>query len=306
MRQDIRHYFEDIAQVLFFKEAHFGLLFLVISLAINPKLFVCGLFASVVGATYAKLYRVPKALKDGGLLTINGFFFGIALASLYQRSPQFYAGLVIGSLAVPIATKVAYEILQHWKLSPFIVSYISVIWILVLCANTFGFQIETESGILKDSAANLNNLFVDESVFSHFVLSIFKGMGRLFFLPHEIYGIVVMLLVMVFSPKKGIHFFLGTAVATLATFALAPTQAIFDQYSHFSYCAGLVGIALASSPEKLNFNTILMFCLMSLFVTMALAQFLGNLGLPLLSLPYVITLWVAYLSRSPRLNVSWA
>jgi urea transporter len=51
---------------------------------------------------------------------------------------------------------------------------------------------------------------------------------------------------------------------------------------------------------------ILLFCLLSVFMTLASIQLFSNLNLPVLSLPYVLTIWLALLSRTPRYNLSWA
>jgi urea transporter len=309
MKKNLTIYFEELSQVLFFRNMYFGILFLFVSIALNPNLFLCGFGSSLVGFIYSRLYQVPKNLKYGGLLTINGLFFGIAMASLFAKTPQFYALLAIGAFAIPVATKASYEVLQHWKLSPFIFAYILVVWALFLCAHTFGFQLIHENEVLKDSTLALNDISVDESswgIAGHLIYSVFKGLGRSFFLPNALYGLALFSIVSAFSPRRGIFLLAGTGIATLGAFFLASDPALIEDYAHVSYCAGFVGIGLAASEEKINFSSILLFCLLSLFVTMATEQLLKPIGLPLLSLPYVVTLWFALLSRSPRLNISWA
>lgn len=305
VRLGFKNFFEEMSQVLFFRNIYFGVAFVVVSLAFNSHIFLCGLFSALISYWYSKRNRTSKLLKDGGLLTINGFFFGIAMASLFHPSMQLYACLVIGAFAVPVATKATFEIMQHWKLSPFIISYILVVWVFSLSAHAFSFQVENHAESLGGATIFLSDSFQTTSLF-HIVLSIFSSMGRLFFLPDATYGFAILVLISLFSPRQGIFFLAGTTIAALAATFLSVNAPGHVDYIQFSYSAGLVGLGLASRPEKFSVHTILLFCLLSLFLTLAADQLLRNLNLPVLSLPYVLTLWVAFLSQAPRMNVSWA
>ena len=295
-------YFENMSQVLFFRNSYFGLAFLLIALIFEPRLALAGIFASLVGFYFSQSKRTPKVLKDAGLLTINGFFFGIAMASLFRDSAQFYTFLVLGSLAVPMATLAANEILQHWKLSPFIISYILVVWLFWLSARAIALDSTQVELIHSGWAARL---IQNQYVVIRFFASVFTGMGRLFFLPNPVFGAALLVLVSAFSPRRGLYFLIGTAIATLAAFLIAQQYAPASDFEQYTYSAGLIGIGLASWPEKFNYKTILLFCLLSVFVTLASIQLFRNLSLPVLSLPYVLTIWLAILSRTPRLNLSW-
>jgi urea transporter len=302
--EHLKVYFEELSQVVFIKNMYWGIAFLIISIFFSSDLFLCGFFASLIGYFYSKLYSTPKILKNTGSLTINGFFFGIAMASLFQKSPQFYACLVIGALAIPFVAKAAFEVLQHWKLNPLIIPYILVTWVFYLSAHALSlkFQIEglplSHFDFIPGSLAHANTAI-------QILFSIFTSMGRVFFLPSPSYGLAVFLLIFLFSVRNGIYFFGATALATMALFLLSGNTAFHSQYGLFAFSSGLVGLGLASLPEKFKLKTVFLFSLFSLFLTMALEQFLSILHLPILSLPYVLVFWIALLSRAPRLNVSW-
>jgi len=134
--------------------------------------------------------------------------------------------------------------------------------------------------------------------------SMLIGMGRLFFLPNPYYGYAILILITVFSPRRGFYFLLGTLAATLVAYGVSGGGVAWE-YGYFSYCAGLVGLGLAAMPEKYHWRTILLFCVISLFLTLAIDNLLKGVGVPVLSLPYVLTFWTALLSRVPRLNVNW-
>lgn len=302
MKNHLKEYFENFSQTLFFKDAVFGFLLMMLSLGFKPELFFPGLFASIVGYIYSTSYRTPKILKQTGLLTINGFFFGIALASHFQHNTQFYFFLAVGALAIPLATKAVFEVMQHWKLTPLVAPYILSVWVLWLCIEGTGLRPTGRFWVGGDSL--LPTLFPIADAWLSIVWSVFYSMGQIFFFQNSEYGLSLLLLISIFSPRRGLFFFLGTALAAITFHQL--TNGSAWQTGYFSFSAGLVGLGLASFPERFNWKTILLFCVLSLFFTLASERLLRGFNLPLLSLPYVLTFWFAMLSRVPRLNVSWA
>jgi urea transporter len=311
-----KEYFEGLSQVLFFRNPLPGFILLILSLAFQPQIFVYGLVASLVGFGYSTQYRTPKILRTSGLLIINGFFFGIAMAALFKPSPQFYLCLALGAMALPLLTKASFEVLQHWKLTPLIIPYILAIWLISLSTgqflhhNTdFAFHAPTFFPIsIPISLPFLTPFPISFSISEYWVqllMSTFVSMGQIFFYQNMEYGMCLFLLISAFSPRRGLFFFLGTFSATLIFSQLNGGQP--GWYLGFlGYSAGLVGLGLASLPEKFTWRTILLFCVVSLFLTLALSRVLRGFSLPILSLPYVLTLWLALLSRVPRLNMNWA
>jgi urea transporter len=194
--------------------------------------------------------------------------------------------------------------LQHWKLSPFIISYILVVWIFFLSAQAV--SIQTTNALTASVSPMVAELFNSPFLFVRFCTSVFMGMGYLFFLPNPIFGLLILVLIALFNPRQGFYFFVGTAMATLVAYVVVQQQASMVNFEKYTYSAGLIGLGLASWPEKFSYRMILLFCLLSVFVTLASLQLFSAVGLPVLSLPYVLTIWLALLSRTPRFNLSWA
>ena len=102
-----------------------------------------------------------------------------------------------------------------------------------------------------------------------------------------------------FQPETRAILFPGDIVGSRLALLMSGESSAWE-YGFFSYCGGLVGLALASSPEKFNWRTILMLSVLSCFLTIAADQFLRGVNLPVLSLPYVLSMWIAVLSRVPE------
>jgi urea transporter len=300
--EHISEYLRAISQTLFFKNAYFGLGLLLLFAYFDRNLFWCGLLCSLIGYIYSASYSTPKVLRDWGLLTVNGFFFGIAMASLFYSSPAFLVCLILGAMSIPLLTKASYEVLQHWKLSPYVIPYILSAWVFWLCAKGSAVQMRAQAWPeVLSTLPPLQTSILHGSAMGTLLTAALMAMGRLLFLPNPIFGLSLLILISLFDGKKAVYFSLGTFLATVVAHFVSRGTFAWE-YGYFSYCAGLVGLGMASRLENFQARTILLFCTISCFLVMACEQFLAPLHLPSLSFPYVLCLWIASLSRSPRVS----
>jgi urea transporter len=296
-------YNRAIGQAFFLNTSLFGAALLISLFLFSRQAFISGVLASLIGYAYSCRYSTPRVLKDTGLIALNGFFLGIAMASLYRESVPYYFCLVMGALLLPLVTKASYEVLQHWKLSPLIVPYILAVWTLWSCHRGIGLELQPTAW--PEHIASLPAYHPQWSLVYRLAWAVFESMGRLLFIPDPRFGALVLVLIAAFSPRRAIFFFLGTVIATVMAWYLTQSASAWE-YGYFSFCAGLIGLGMASMPEKFSCRTILLFCAVSAVFTVAISRFLGQLQLPVLSTPYVATLWLALLSRTPRVSMSWA
>ena len=306
LKHHLKEYLEGISQALFFKNAFFGFSLLGISLVFNLEIFIFGILASLIGYFYSCFYSTSKIIKQTGLMTINGFFFGIAFANLFQNSTENFFCFVVGAMALPLVTKALFEVLQHWKLTPLIFPYILTLWIIWLCALSLNLKLNIQ-GLNSDSTFFYFNFPMASPrilLALKLIKSITLSISQIFFLQNINYGFCLLVLISLFSPRRGFFFLLGTALTTVVFYGLS--KGSLDGHLRFySGSASLVALGLASLPQQFNWRTIILFSILSLFLTVALQQILLVIGLPVLSFPYVLTFWFALLSRAPRLNVSW-
>lgn len=298
----LQSFLEDISQAFFFRKALFGFLLLALLAYFGPVYFAFGVSAALVGFGYTLTYSTPRILRDSGLVTLNGFFFGIAMASMFEASPTVVLCLAIGALSIPLVTKAMFELLQHWKLSTYVVPYILSAWTLALCVG--GLNVGVRHDVWPEAISAVAPHHPGWSLIQIFLGSVAESVGRMLFLPKIGFGAALVALVVVFSPRKGLYMIAGALLGSLLARTVSGGSAW--EYGFYSYSAGLVTLGLASRQEKVPPLTILLFGLMSCFMTIAADRVLRGFALPILSVPYVIAMWLAVLSRSPRVNVSWA
>lgn len=292
--QIFTEYFRALAEVFFFKEAPVGIGLLVLIAAFHPFAFACSFFASMIGYLHTVRYSTPKAITSAGLLPVNGFFFGLAMCYLFEPSLQFYVYLTLGALALPVVTKAMFEVLQHWRLSPLIAPYVGCTWLFWLSRERLGLNVSSHA------APNL--LAVP---YTEFVSEPLLSAGRLLFLPNVGFGLLLLTLVLAFEFRRGFYFLLGSVAASGVAYFLAWPGREFS-FGGLTYSGGLIALALAAFPEKFKLHNIAFFAALSTLVTLACEEFLSRQDLPVLTLPLALTIWLAQLSRIPRLNVSWA
>lgn len=300
----VADYLKSLGQAFFLRDAYFGAALLVVLGYFYRPSFACALLASLIGYFHSIRNSTPKLLRDSGLIPINCFFFGLAMAFLFQESPWLYAFVAAGALTIPLVTKASFEILQHWKVSPFIFPYILTTWAMWLCGSDLPLTAHLHA--LPGTLRNLPPVHPGWNLTQRVVWSAAESIGRLLFVPDAAFGASVLLLVTLFSPRRGLFFLFGTIIGTAAAYLATSESSVAWEYGYLSYCSGLIGLGLASFPEKFSARMIGSFCVISAFLTLSMDRLLSSAELPMLSLPYVLTLWLALLSRVPRVSISWA
>ena len=294
----LESYLKAVSQAFFLDHAVFGAALLLLFAPFSRLAFFSAVLASAMGYVISVTTPTPKALKHFGLIPINGFFFGIALSRMHEPGAEYWIFLTLGSAVIPILTKAAYEVLQHWHVGVFVFPYILAIWVASLCSGAL-----PQMQWMPDPDAIVTAATPGSAQI--FVFAILHSISRLLFIASPWFGFAVWLLLTAFSPRRGFFFILGTAVGVAVSSRLAdPSEAW--QLGTLSYSAGLVALGLASFPDRFRFGTILAFSVLSVFVTLATERLLSQLQLPGLSLPYVLTVWTAMLSRSPRFTINWS
>jgi len=304
LKNHVKLFLKNIGQSFFLNNAYFGAIFLLLLMYFDYHLFIYGLLGSLIAYAYTLRSSTQVILKDSGVITINGFFFGIAMASFFQESPVFLFSFLLGAALMPLVVKATFEVLQHWRMSPLIIPYILVVWLICLCGHGPGMELNPSSA-WPNSIHHLASSHLEGEIASRIFQAVCLSMSRVLFVSNMNFGFAIFALITLFSPRRGFYFLSGTLLATLVSYALSADSAIWE-HGYFSYSAGLIGLGLASFPENFSWQTIFGFCMFSSFLTIASEHYLDSQGLPTLSLPYVITFWLAQLGRTPRVSLSWA
>lgn len=284
-------YLQALGHSFCFTKPLFGAVIFLMLLVADPRVFAMAALASLAGYAHGVFYRTPRAIKE--LITINGLFFGITMGIFFKNAVSFYFLYALGVVCLPLLVKALYEILQHWKLGPNFAPYILIMWIIALASG----------GLTLADGIPLLTTWEGVLLPLRLVRASFLGASHVFFLSNAWAGLALVFLVMAFDFRRGLFFFAGCVLGTLITYFCFSDMPW--EYGYLSYCSGLTGLLLSASAERINARTILFFSCVTAVIHVGLFRYFQGSQLPLFSLPYVLTYWLATLSRVPRVNFSW-
>lgn len=135
------------------------------------------------------------------------------------------------------------------------------------------------------------------------VEGVFNAYSEVFFSDSKVFG-VILVAITFFDWPLGVAGLLSVVVANSTAYLLG-----FDRYQisrgYFGFNALLsgLGLALYYEPSAVLLLILVVAALFSLFITISFKGFFGNYGLPYLSLPFIITLWIVILAGNDFLNL---
>ena len=135
------------------------------------------------------------------------------------------------------------------------------------------------------------------------VEGVFNAYSEVFFSDSKVFG-VILVAITFFDWPLGIAGLLSVIVAngTASLLGFNQYQIKRGYYGFNSLLSGL-GLALYYEPGAVMLLILVVAALFSLFITISLKGFFGNYGLPYLSLPFIITLWIVILAGNDFLNL---
>ena len=136
-----------------------------------------------------------------------------------------------------------------------------------------------------------------------FVEGVFNAYSEVFFSDSKVFGAILVFITFLDWPL-GVAGLVSVLVANGTAYRLG-----FDEfqirrgYYGFNALLSGLGLALYYEPSLVLFIILIIAALFSLFITIGLKGFFGNYGLPYLSLPFIITLWIVLLAAGDFVNL---
>jgi len=269
--------------LLFLNNKYAGLALLVITF-INPSVALSGLAAVVFAILFAEYLAFKEAYLAQGFYIYNSLLVGMGIGYIFSPSLMSIALIAIVSSFTFMLSFMFNRLFSVYKI-PILSLPFSIVTMFVYLASL------KYSGLLSTLVNNSARYDI------HLPLVIgafFKSFGTIFFLPSNIAGIAMFLLVLYFSRISAIMALVGFyAGVGIHSFLLGSfTQALYDGYA-FNYI--LVAIALCGVfllPTLKNFILALVGVAMSVVLTDAIGILFNYYAIPVFTLPFNITVIV--------------
>lgn len=287
-----------ISQVMLQNNSYTGMLFL-LGISLHSGLQALGVFIGALISTLTALaLGVDKAEIHTGLQGFNGALVGLALLIFLQPTSLTWLTLVLAAAFSTLVTLAFKRLLASWQLPAFTAPFVLVSWCLFLSNARFG---RLESTQLLPTAGLPSSTWVEGVVTWQVLLEgTFNGIGQVFFQGSFVAGLVFLFALVINSRLSALLALVGSLTGVLVAWLWgASAEAI--QVGAFGFNGVLVGIALAVFWQTFTWRDVLLTTLALLitpFVYAALSAALEPLGMPALTLAFVLVTWLTLLAKN--------
>ena len=269
--------------LLFLNNKYVGLALLVITF-INPSVAISGVFAVIFTIAFAEFSEFKEAYLEQGFYIYNSLLVGMGIGYIFSPSLMSVALIAILASFTFMLSFMFNRLFSSYKI-PILSLPFSIVTMFVYLASL------KYSGLLTTL---VNNTELYDITLPLAISAFFKSFGTIFFLPLNIAGIAMFVLVLFFSRIIAIMalvgFYFGVSVHSFLLGSFS--EALHDAYA-FNYI--LVAIALCGVfllPTLKNFILALMGVSISVVLTDAIGILFNYYAIPVFTLPFNITVIV--------------
>lgn len=286
------------AQVMFQNNPLTGLLFFIAIFLggyfenIPQAGFAC-LLGTVVATLTAYISKLDIKSLRAGLYGYNGCLVGIALPTFLEISPFLWGTIILGSIVSVIATISLADFLKNWKVAALTAPFVLVTWTILLASYSF-YSIKGVSLPIPTLPEQYVNPIHTLPDIKQLTPDLFRGVSEVFLLSSVIVGIIFIIGLAVSSIWAAVFAILGSFLAfTVASLLKADLSSVHTGL--YSFSAVLTAIALGSTFNKPSIRVVLYTIIgvtFTVFVQAALDVALAPIGIPTLTMPFVLATWL--------------
>ncbi|MDQ7044429.1 MAG: urea transporter [Sulfurimonas sp.] len=268
------------SSILFLNNKYAGLFLLLVTF-INPSVAISGIISIVFAILFAEIIGLKEAFLAQGFYVYNSLLVGMGIGFIFM--PSFLSVLLI-AIASSLTLMLSFmlnRLFVGYKI-PILSLPFSIVTIFVYLASL------KYSNLLSSLVNNANIYDIDLPL----IISAFlKSFGTIFFLPNNIAGLMMILLVLYFSRitvvMALVGFYFGVYIHSILIGSF--TLALYDPYA-FNYI--LVAIALCGVfllPTLKNFLLALIGVSISVVLTDSIGMLFNYYAIPVFTMPFNIT-----------------
>jgi len=298
----LRVIFRGVGQVFFCCNAVTGLIFLI---ALYVGGITAGLAATVgvVSSTIAAyLLRFPEDEIDAGLYGFNGTLVGPCLFLFLEHTPQLWLYVVLASVLSTVVLAALMRILQPYNIPASTSPFVLTCWMFMVAVYSFdGFSrgpVLPAPVIPADiaTAAVVTTEFASFSkdAIEAWYTAITKGIGEVMFADSVIVGILFLVGIAITSLRGAFMALMGAIVGVAMPICLAADKTLIEM-GLYAFNPVLTMMAVGwvfLKPTTGSALLALLAGILTIICQAGLANFLAPAGLPTLTFPFVLTMWM--------------
>jgi urea transporter len=274
----LRALLNGFSQVFLLSHAGCGLLVLLAILSGAPQLLGGALLGGLTSMLTAQRLGYPQADIDAGLYGYNGILLGLLVSSQFNWSPLLPLLIILGAglSSLMLAPWMRGMRERQW-LPAFTLPFVALSWLLLCLAQPL--QLHSDPVTAAHGLDWLN-----------YPLAVVRGLGQVIFLDQPLAGLCLWLGLLLADRRAALWALLGSA----AGLGLALYQS-GEQHSAlaglYGYNAALAAIALSQVHRRPWAP------LLGIVLALLLQPAFGALGLPPLTMPFILACWLVQASQ---------
>lgn len=287
-----------MGQVMLQDNRYAGLLFVLGLVVASPMFALAAVLGTTVSTAAAAWLGVDRGQLRDGLYGFNGALVAIALLVFLQPTVSTWGCVVFAAAASTVVTAAAAKLLQGWSVPALTAPFVLTSWCFFLATARLG-RLEP-TGLLP--AAMLPRAATVDGVVSITTLTdgLFNGVAQVFFQQSIAAGILFTLGLFIGSWRAGVAALVGSLVGMLVAWWLGAAETAI-RAGIFGFNGVLVAIALGSTfriPGRASMLYVLLATVVVVLVAAAVSAAVQPVGLPGLTLPFVLVTWVFLWART--------
>ena len=293
-----------IGQVMLQNNRLAGLLFLA-GIFYNSMLFGWAvLLGTIASTTTAMLLGADKTRVRDGLFGFNGALVGIALLYFLQPGALTWGYVVLAAACSTVIMAALLQLLQTWKIPALTAPFVVTTLLFILACARYG---RLQSTSLLPTAGLPTGATVEGVVTASTVAEgLFAGIAQVFFQGNVITGAIFVVALLVSSRAACAAALLGSLLGLLVAWGLGAAEPAIRSGA-FGFNSVLTAIALGSGllvPNLVSTAYTALAVVITAVVFAALSAALEPLGMPALTSPFVLVVWL-FLLASPLFPRLW-
>lgn len=295
-----------VGQVMLQNNSYAGLLFL-IGIFYNSALFGFAVLVGTVASTVtAMLLGVKRSNVREGLFGFNGALVAVALLYFLQPDLLAWCYVIIASACTTVVMAALLNVLDTWKVPALTAPFVFTTLCFVLACARFGRLHSTHllptAGLPK--AATVEGIVTMSTV----AYGLFSGVAQVFFQANVITGVLFTIGLLISSRAACVAALCGSLMGLLAAWGLGAAEPAI-RAGAFGFNSVLTAIALGSVFFVRDVASTVYTALavvVTAVVFAAVSAALEPIGIPALTSPFVIVVWLFLLASPllPRLQIA--
>lgn len=293
-----------IGQVMFQNNSYAGLLFF-IGIAMNSLLFaIAAMAGSAAGTLTAMLMGADRGQIRSGMFGFNAALVGIALMYFLEPTALNWVCLILASACSTILMAAMMAAFGTWKLPVLTAPFIFTSLIFFLATARFG-RLEVTGNM---PAAGLPARAAVEGVVTAPTIGegLLNGIAEVFFQANLASGLLFAVGLLIASRVAFVMALAGSLIGLVVAWWMGAAEPAI-RAGAYGFNSVLTAIALADvflERRKTSFLFALLGAIVTPFVVAACAAAFEPLGMPALTLPFVLTTWIFLLAsqRFPKIT----